>query len=499
MTLDSTQPPKPPETIEDAYKLIVVLWKAWLQLREENAALREENAALRIRVEELEEKLRTDSSNSSKPPSSDPPWKDKQKNRERNRRKRQRQRGGQPGHEGKTRELLPPEEIDHVVECVPGPDCKDCGGPVDCDEEPSERQQKFEIPEYRAEVTEYRIFSGECRECGRVQRGVLPAGVPAGILGPRAMAAVAVLSGKYRLSKRQVEEVLSDLLGLEVCLGTVSNTEARVSEALAAPVEEAHAYVKEQAVVHADETSHRVANQKAWLWTAVTSCVAVFLICGNRAADSAKRLLGEAFKGILVSDRWHSYSWVAAVRRQLCWAHLERDVTKLAERGGRSKEIGDAVLGYIQEMWHLWHIFRSGQRGRAWFRRKMAPLRAGVESLLAEGVTCGHARTQRTCKRILKLKAALWTFVETPGVEPTNNVAERTIRPYVLWRRVSFGTQSGRGSAFVERMMTVSATCKLQGRNVLDYVTAAIRAWLHGEASPSLLPDQAVAEVADAA
>jgi transposase len=455
-----------------------------------------DNLKLLARVAELEEKLRTDSSNSSKPPSSDPPGTEKK--RKRNRAKRKRRRGGQPGHTGKTRELLPPEEVDRFVKCIPDGRC-DCGGRVRTDTEVSERQQKFELPEYKAEVTEYQIFVGVCEDCGRVHRGELPPGVPAGILGPRAMAAVAVLSGKYHLSKRQIEEVLSDLLGLDVSLGTVSNTEARASEALAAPVEEAHAYVNEQPVVHAAETSHKEANEKAWMWTAVTTFVSVFLICGNRATESAKRLLGETFGGILVSDRWHSYNWVDAARRQLCWAHLERDITKISERGGRSEEIGEAILGYIQKMWHLWHLFDSGQRQRPWFKRKMKPIREEIESLLAEGVVCGHAKTQRTCKRILKLKSALWTFVETPGVDPTNNVAERTIRPYVLWRKMSFGTQSERGNLFVERMMTVSATCRQQNRNVLDYVSDAIRAWLRGETPPSLLPDVALVEAANAA
>ena len=495
MMLDSKHPPKPPETLEDAYKIIVALWQEVFRLQEENATLQEENATLRARVEELEEKLRIDSSNSSKPPSSDPPWQEKKK--EQNRSKRKRKRGGQPGHKGKTRDLLPPEEVDHIEKCVPDSRC-DCGGPIQLDPENPERQQKLEIPEYKAEVTEYQIFIGVCVDCGKVHRGELPPGTPAGILGPRAMAAVAVLSGKYHLSKRQIEEVLSDLLGLDVSLGTVSNTEARASEALAAPVDEAKAYVQKQPVVHADETSHKAANKKTWVWTAVTSLVSVFMI-GNRAAESAKRLLGETFSGILVSDRWHSYNWIDVSRRQFCWAHLERDFTKISERGGRSEEIGEAILGYIQKMWHLWHLFDGEQRQRPWFKRKMKPIREAVESLLAEGMECGHAKTQRTCKRILKKKAALWTFVDTPGVDPTNNVAERTIRPYVLWRKMSFGTQSERGNLFVERMLTVSATCKQQNRNVLDYVTEAIRAHLHGEASPSLLPGEALIEVANAA
>ena len=455
-------------------------------LRQENAALRQENAALQTRVAELEEKLRTDSSNSSKPPSSDPPSSDPER-KKRTGGKRKRRPGGQPGHEGTTRELLPPEQVDQFVPCPPPARC-DCGGRIDCDHEDPQRLQYVELPEVKALVTEFQLLCGVCQRCGRVHLGKLPPGVPPGVLGPRAMAVVAVLSGKYHLSKRQVEELLKDLLGIDIALGTVSNTEERVSAALEQPVEEAKAYVQEQAVVHADETGHKVAGKKAWVWTAVTRFVSVFLIRASRGAEAAKELLGVAFGGILVSDRWSAYTWVDAVRRQLCWAHLIRDFTKISERGGRSEEIGNKILEYVKEMFVLWNMFHEGKRSRRWLQRKMRPVRKKVEDLLAQGAVCGHAKTEKTCKRILKLKAALWTYVDVPGVEPTNNIAERTIRPYVLWRKASFGTQSVRGNLFVERMLTVSATCKQQNRNVLQYVTAAVQAHYRGETVPSLLP-----------
>jgi len=440
----------------------------------------------------LEEKLGTNSSNSSKPPSSDPPWAEPKQNGCRGG-KSKRGRGGQPGHEGSTRELLPPEQVDEFVPCKPPGKC-DCGGRVCCDDEDPQRLQNMELPEVKALVTEYQLFSGVCERCGRVHMGKLPAGAPSGVLGPRAMAVVAVLSGKYHLSKRQVEEILEDLLGVQVSLGTVSKTEERVSEALEQPVEEAKSYVREQAVVHADETGHKVAGKKAWVWTAVTSLVSVFLLSSTRGAQAAMELLGANFGGILVSDRWDAYNWIDAARRQLCWAHLIRDFIKIAERKGRSEKIANAILQYVKEMFALWHRYRAGKLSRAGLQCKMKTVRANVELLLAQGAVCGHAKTQRTCRRILKLKAALWTFVDAPGVEPTNNIAERTIRPYVLWRKASFGTQSDRGNLFVERMLTVSATCRQQNRNVLQYVTAAIRAHLRGDTIPSLLP-QAVSDV----
>lgn len=446
------------------------------------------------RAEAAEEKVRTNSSNSSKPPSSDPPAVHRSPRKPRS----QRRRGGQPGHAGTTRPLLPPAAVDHFVPCLPTAQCG-CGGHVRCAAVPPQRQQKVELPQIKPTVLEYQCYCGACERCGRQHWGELPKGVPAGMLGARAMAVVALLSGKYHLSKRQVAEILEDLLGTAVSLGTVSNTEARVSEALAQPVEAAKTFVQQQAVAHADETGHKVGGKKAWMWVAATPLVSVFLIRFSRGAEVAKELLGQKFCGWLVSDRWHAYTWVEVLRRQLCWAHLERDITKISERGGRSEEIGNAILEYVQAMWHLWHCFTSGERGRPWLQKNMGPIRQAVEDLLAEGTTCGHAHTQETCKRILKLKAALWTFVDIPGVQPTNNFAERTIRPYVLWRKISFGTQSERGNLYVERMLSVTATCRQQRRNVLEYLTAAIQAHLWGHQVPSLLPQDVTAEVPCAA
>ncbi len=484
MTLDPTTPPPPPQTLEDAYKIIVALWHEVGSLREENAALREENAALTQKVSDLEEKLRTDSSNSSKPPSSDPPSSGKKKRKKKDRRKS----GGQPGHQGRTRELLPKKRVDEFVDCDPDEHCE-CGGDVEIDREHPERHQVLELPQIAVLVYEYLIHCGVCSKCGKVHRGSLPAGVPAGMLGPRALASVAVLSGKYHLSKRNIEELLSDLFGLDASLGTISNAEARVSKALEGPVEEAKAFLKEQAVVHADETGHKIGGKKAWMWVAVTSLVSVFMIRCSRGQAVAKELLGEAFGGYLVSDRWGGYNWVALAQRALCWAHLIRDFKKVEDRGGVSAEIGSKLLEYVQKMFHLWHLFTDGELSRSELQLKMKPIRKAIEELLAKGTTCGHAKTQRTCKRILKVKQALWTFIDVPGIEPTNNVAERTIRSYVLWRKTSFGTQSERGNLFVERMMTVSATCKQQGRNVLDYVTEAVKENLRGGEVPSLLPE----------
>ncbi|MFO8072782.1 MAG: IS66 family transposase [Polyangia bacterium] len=469
-------------------KLQEQLEKALLRIQ----ILERENAELRALVAELEEKLNTNSSNSSKPPSSDGPSAKVKKRKRKKKPKKKRKRGAQRGHEGKSRDLLPVEQVDELVDCKPEGRC-DCGGRLQLDEKNPLRQQILELPELALFVSEYRVYSGVCAECGRVHRGSLPEGVSEGMLGPRASAAIGMLSGKYRLSKRSVQELLCDLFGLELCLGTVSNSEARVSEALSGPYEEAGDYVRQREVVHADETSHKVAGRLSWMWVAVTSLVSVFMIRKSRGKQSARELLGEEFGGYLVSDRWSGYNWLPPEQRQLCWAHLVRDFKKIAERGGSSGEIGNALLEYAQKMFHLWHRFCDGKLSHLELELRLAPVRREVERILGEGCSCGHAKTERTCRNLLELRDSLWKFVEVPGVEPTNNVAERTIRPYVLWRKSSFGTQSERGNRFVERMMTASATCKQQGRNLLDYLTDALAAVMHNRPPPSLLPESSLA------
>ena len=205
----------------------------------------------------------------------------------------------------------------------------------------------------------------------------------------------------------------------------------------------------------------------------------------------ARELLGETFAGILVTDRYSAYNWYPVRWRQLCWAHLLRDFEAMRDRGGASAELGEALLAQAHQMFTWWHRVREGTLQRSTFRSYMSPLRREVERLLEAGSRSGVPKTAGTCQDILKRREALWTFVQVAGVEPTNNAAERSIRPGVLWRKGSFGTQSEEGSRFVESMMTVVSTLKQQQRNVLAYLTAACEAALRGETAPSLLPAHA--------
>jgi len=453
-------------------------------------ALESRLSALEARVQTLQEqnralqeRLHQNSRNSSRPPSSDPPQSPRPR-----RPRGPRRRGGQPGHPGHTRTLLPVEEVDEVVVLKPD-QCRGCYAPLWGDDPVPFRHQVIEIPPIQPVVTEYQWHQLACPACGETTRAPWPAGVPSGTYGPRVQATVALCTGAYRLSKRTTQQVMDEVFGVPMSVGTIIPLEQATIAAVAAPVEEARTYVHEQAVAHLDETSWCQGGKRAWLWVAVTSLVTVFLVRMSRGGQVARALLGEQFSGILVTDRYSAYNWYPVRWRQLCWAHLLRDFEAMRGRGGHSEEIGDALLAQAHQMFAWWHQVREGTLKRSTFRSYMSPLRREVERLLEAGSQCGVPKTAGTCRDILKRRQALWTFVQVEGVEPTNNTAERSIRPGVLWRKGSFGTQSAEGSRFVESMMTVVATLKQQQRNVLEYLTAACEAALRGEAAPSLLPE----------
>jgi transposase len=380
------------------------------------------------------------------------------------------------------------EEVDEVV--VLKPDlCGGCQEPLWGDDPTPFRHQVIDIPPIQPVVTEYQWHQLVCPACGETTRAPWPEGVPSGTYGPRVHATVALCTGSYRLSKRTTQQVMDDLFGVPMSVGTISQSEKLTTEVLAEPVEEARASVPEQPVAHLDETSWREEGKRAWLWVAVTSLLTVFVVRLSRGGQVARELLGEGFSGILVTDRYSAYNWYPVRWRQLCWSHLLRDFEAIRGRGGASEEIGDALLAQAHQMFTWWHRVREGTLARSTFRSYMTPLRREVERLLEAGSQCGVAKTEGMCREILKRREALWTFVQVEGVEPTNNTAERSIRPGVQWRKGSFGTQSEAGSRYVERMMTVVATLKQQKRHVLAYLVAAHEAALRGEIAPSLLPE----------
>ena len=452
------------------------------------SAVREYIAKQEAELQEARERLGQNSRNSSRPPSSDFPAQKGKKPKKESKPNR-RKAGGQPGHKRHKRALKPVAEVDEVVSVKPEV-CRHCGAELEGADSQPQRHQVTEIPPIEPIVTEYQLHTLCCGQCGGKTRAELPAGVPRRAFGVRLQSIVSMASGVYRMSRRQVEEMMSDFFKVDLSLGTVKNLEEDTSAALSEPVEEAKGYVKEQKQANIDETSWKQGTEKGWLWVMVTQWVVVFVIRLSRGSKVAQELLGEDFKGIVNSDRYSAYNWLPVKLRQLCWAHLIRQFQAFVDYGGQSARIGQALLTEAELMFAWWYKLREGEISRAEFQEIMKPIRAEIVRLLKKGAAGAHQKTAGSCAHILKFKPALWTFIDKAGIEPTNNEAEREIRSGVIWRKTSFGSQSEAGSTFVERMLTVSATLKRQNRNVLDYLTEACTARLYNRPAPSLLPQK---------
>jgi transposase len=387
-------------------------------------------AELKVEVAALREQVNRNSRNASQPPSSDGPSVPPQSSKLATDGKRQRR--GHPGHPGTTRKLVPPAQVKDSYDIKPQA-CRKCAHTLDGQDPEPRRHQVTEISPVVAEIIAYRLHRLTCPDCGSETCTEWPPGVPQGALGPR-------LQAMYHLSKRDIEEIMDDFFQADISVGAVCALEQRTREASREPVAEARAYVKAQPVVHMDETGWREANKKAWLWMAATSFVTVFLIRCSRGGKVAQEMLGAA------------------------------------------------ILAQSDRMFDRWHRIRDGTMSRAAFQANMASIQQEVGALLRQGITCAHDKTAGTCRGILKREAALWTFVHVEGVEPTNSLGERQVRPDVIWRKMSFGTQSEAGSRFVERITSVVSTLKQQQRNVLYYLTEACDVANWERPAPSLLP-----------
>jgi transposase len=449
------------------------------------AKLEAEVAELKQQVRELLARLNQDATNSSLPPSANPPHGRKPVQKQKTGRKP----GGQPGHEAHLRERLPPERVQQVVPFVPEA-CHGCGTALSQQAGPNDPEptwhQYAELRPMAATVTEYQGHARTCAACGEVTRASIPADLRVHTFDPRLTAAMSYLSGCHHLSRRAVEEVVETFFEVPVALGTVSNLEQQMSAALAAPHAEAQEAVQAAAVKHADETGWKQAGQKCWLWVGATDTIACFVISASRGLAGLVALLGERVQGILCSDRWSAYGRWSAAMRQVCWAHLKRDFQKLVDRGGASQQYGTAGLATVQILFHEWHLFLGGG-SRGQLQHELEPLREAMHLWLEDGARCVDSKTAKFCRNLLALEPALWTFLSHPGVDPTNNHAERVLRPAVLWRKNAFGSHSEAGCRFVERMQTVVQTLRLRKRSVFAFLTQAITNQRCRLPTPSLL------------
>jgi transposase len=444
------------------------------------------NRRLEARVGELEQRLSRSSRNSSLPPSQDPPSAPPRPRTPASGRRR----GGQPGHEGRSRRLLPLEQLDELVEHWP----VRCGRSDHRFDESErieaaspQRHQVAELPLIAVTVTEHRLHRLRCPDRAAETRAGLPTNVPRGAFGPRLQAAVTTLAVRNRVSRRDSAELMRELFGVELATGTVDAIVQRVGATLAAPHAQLAEQIRSAAAVNIDETGWRTAGERRTLWGALTAQTAVFRIAAGRHQREVKALLGEDFAGIACSDRWRAYDYLDPEQRQLCWAHLVRDFTAHSEGLAAQKQFGEAGLALAARLFAAWDEYRQAG-DRTHLREQIAPLQAELKTLLERAARKStKTKYQRQfAKNLLKWWPALWTFTIADGVEPTNNHAERGLRGAVIYRKLSLGSQSEQGERTIERLLSASITCRLQKRSLFAYLTDVLAASIRGDPIPRL-------------
>jgi len=455
------------------------------ELVEANQRLVDANERLEARVAELERRLNRSSRNSSLPPSQDPPSAPPRPRGEGSGRKR----GGQHGHEGRYRRLLPPEQVDELVEHWPNR-CRSCAhefAEADrVDAAGPSRRQVAELPPIAVRVSEHRLHRVCCPACAAVTAAEPPAG-SRWAFGPRLQAAVATLAVRNRVSRRDATELARELFGVEISTGTVDAIVQRAGEALAAPHTRLEQEIKRSPVVNIDETGWKTGGDRRMLWGALTRRTAVFRIAAGRHAAEAQTMLGERYDGIVCSDRWRAYDYLDPTRRQICWAHLLRDFTAHSEGLGEQEDFGNAGLVAAHDLFDAWQQFQQ-DRERAALQARIAPLQTKLRTDL-EHASRKSTKTKyhrQFARNLLKRWPALWTFTHTDGVEPTNNHAERGLRGAVIYRKLSLGTQSERGERSLERLLSASITCRLRKQSLFAYLTEVITAHARGDPIPAL-------------
>jgi transposase len=436
---------------------------------------------LLARIQELEDRLHQSRRNSSVPPSTEHPHAKPPRRSPPSPRKP----GGQPGHAKHQRPLLPTEQCDRTESLKPTA-CRRCGSKLSGGDPAPLRHQVWELPEIKPQVTEYQRHRLACACCGETTCAALPPGVPAGQSGPRLVAFAGLLMAYFRQSKRRTALFLEALLNQPCCPALAVKMQGQVTAALRPAYQELVQQLPTQPHLGADESPTKESSKKAWLWTFVAGLFTVFALRGTRGSTVLAELLTEDFAGVVTCDRAKMY-W-ALGQLQWCWAHLKRDFQALADsQDGVVKRLGHDLLRQTRALFRQWSRCRDGTISRAELKRCLTPVRRAVEDLLLRGLFSGHPRLMGMCGELYDHRQWLWTFLDHE-VEPTNNASERALRHAVIWRKLSFGTQSQGGSRFVETMLTVIETCRQQSRNVFAYVTAAVQAHFAHEPTPSLLP-----------
>lgn len=466
---------KTPESVRLAVHALLTIVQA------QSAELKE----LKARVRELEARVGQNSQNSSKPPSSDPPSAPPRSPKV----PRGRKAGAQPGHDGHQRPLVPPERVNETLELLPEhcPGCQTCFPGDSPTMGAPRRTQVWELPEIQPYIIEYRQYTRCCPHCRQLVTAPLPPEVPPGVLGPRATALTALLRGEYRLSLDETAAFLTQVGNLPLSPGCVVSSCGRASAALAPVYSDIQAAVQAASDANVDETGWRLPEKDGWLWVAVSRLATCFHLHQSRGHKGLLSLMGPKYRGIVTSDRLVTYSLLSDEQRQLCWAHLIRDVRGLDEVYGAETGWAQEVLGVADDLFLVWHLYKGGWLDRCQLQHVLIEIRLRLRAQLVAGVSSPYPKVAAFSRDLLKHWEALFTFARVEGVEPTNNAAERALRHAVLWRKGSFGSRSEEGCRFVERLLSIRATCAQQGRNLFAFLTEAIAAAWAGRPAPLLV------------
>jgi transposase len=446
--------------------------------------------ALQATVTQLQEQLaaaRKDSSTSSKPPSSDIVKPPKQPADEEPTR---RSRGGQPGHPKHDRALFSPDQVRDFFDYYPAELCPDCGGDLRPSGFRPSVVQQVELPTIDLLIAEHRSHEAYCPHCDKLHYGCLPLPVQrGGLLGPRLITTIAYLKGVCHASYSTVRKFLRDVVGLTISRGQLAKILTKVSLALEETYQQLLAELPEQARLNVDETGHKDNGDRLWTWCFRAELYTLFKIEPTRSAEVLIEVLGEEFDGVLGCDFFGAYRRFMRtfdVRVQFCLAHFIREVkflTTLPDPATRA--FGERLREALRELFAVIHQ-RDGL-AEAEFGRRLNNARARVLDVATWGVPPGKA-AQNLAERLHKYGKSYFRFITTPGVQPTNNLAEQAIRFVVIDRHITQGTRSEAGQRWSERIWTVVASCTQQGRSVFEYLYQAVQAYLNGEGGPTLLP-----------
>jgi transposase len=469
-----------PNTIEECHQVIRELLKALDNTSRRLDLLEAENKRLNAECEGLKERLNINATNSSLAPSQS---KKKPKNK---RPSSGKSSGGQFGHKGTNRELLPLEQVDNVVKCELPAHCE-CGGCIIKGND-SLRHQVNELPNLKLDITEYQLPKGECQLCRAKHIASLPTGVTWGITGPKLTSFMTDLVSRYGLSRRELTRLLEEYFRFQISLGSVFNKQKLVNQALEKPVLSILPVIKESESVHVDETGHNRDGKRHWMWVFTSKIGAYFSIQASRGKKAFRSIIGD-FKNILVSDRYNVYNSFKHVR-QICWAHLKRDFTRLSEKtNGVIARIGKQLLKQQEKFFELWHQFRQKELPEYEFLKQVKQIRKEIGELLEEGsYTNPSLKIAGFCNNLLTHFNSLWTFLDRDNVDPTNNHAERSLRHFVIWRKKYFCTRSDYGSEFVARSASLATTCKLQNKNPFQTLSMIVQNYFAGLESSHLFP-----------